>query len=125
MQLPDPRDLLGLLPRVLRLLDDVEALVARIETTRQGADALVERIGATVDRVEGPVAVLQPVLERLAETTDEREVDALVAVVDQLPELSGIVRTLSTVAPDLHELLRVSAELNEMLAKVPFINRED
>jgi len=125
MQLPDPRDLIGLLPRVVRLLDDVEGLVARIEDTRQSADALVSRIGTTVDRVEEPIAVLQPVLERLAETTDEHEVDALVSVVDQLPQLSGILRTLSTVAPDLHELLRVSVELNEMLAKVPFINRGD
>lgn len=125
MMIPDPRDLLGLLPRVVGLLDDVEALVARIEDTRQSADALVARIGTTVDRVEEPIAVLQPVLERLAETTDEHEVDALVSVIDQLPEMSGIVRTLSTVAPDLHELLRVSVELNEMLAKVPFLNRGD
>lgn len=125
MLIPDPRDLLTLLPRVTRLLDDVEALVSRIEVTRRSADELVARIGVTVDRVEEPVAVLQPVLERLAETTDEHEVDALVTVIDQLPELSGIVRTLSTVAPDLHELLRVSVELNQMMAKVPFINRRD
>jgi hypothetical protein len=35
------------------------------------------------------------------------------------------MRTMSTVAPDLHELLRVSVELNEMLAKIPFLDRKD
>jgi ABC-type transporter Mla subunit MlaD len=127
--IPDPRalvgDLLGLLPRVTTLLGDVEALVARIERTRQSADDLVARIGTTVDRVEQPVETLQPVLERLAETTEPHEVDALISVIDQLPEISAIITTMSTVAPDLHELLRVSTELNEMLAKVPFLNRRD
>jgi hypothetical protein len=123
--LPDPRDLLTLWPRLTGLLDDVEALVARIEETRQSADSLVARISATVDRIEGPIATLQPVLERLAETTDPHEVDALVTVVDQLPMMSGVVGTMSTVAPDLHKLLEVSVELNEMLAKVPFLNRKD
>lgn len=123
MLFPDPRDLLTLLPRVTALLGEAEALVARIEVTRQSADALVARVGETVDRVEDPIERLQPVLERLAETTDEHEVDALVTVVDQLPELSGILRTMSTVAPDLHELLRVSVELNQMLAKLPFRGR--
>lgn len=125
MLIPDPRDLLTLLPRLTGLLGEVEALVARIEVTRRSADALVARIGTTVDRVEEPITALQPVLERLAQTTDEREVDALVSVIDQLPELSGIMRTMSTVAPDLHELLRVSVELNEMLAKIPFLDRKD
>lgn len=127
--IPDPRhvvgDLLGLLPRITTILDDVEALIARIEGTRGSADDLIARIDTTVDRVEGPIEVLQPVLERLAETTEPHEVDALVSVVDQLPEVSNILSTMSTVAPDLHELLRVSTELNEMLSKVPFINRRD
>jgi hypothetical protein len=34
-----------------------------------------------------------------------------------------VMRTLQSVAPDLHELLSVSRELNEMLAKVPGISR--
>jgi ABC-type transporter Mla subunit MlaD len=122
---PDPRDLLTLLPRLTGLLSDVEALVARIEETRRSADALVQRISGTVDRIEEPITTLQPVLERLAETTDPREVDALVTVIDQLPAMSGVVGTMTTVAPDLHRLLEVSVELNEMLAKVPFLNRDD
>ena len=47
MLIPDPRDLLTLLPRLTGLLGEVEALVARIEVTRRSADALVARIGTT------------------------------------------------------------------------------
>jgi ABC-type transporter Mla subunit MlaD len=153
LPIPDPRDLLALLPRTVRLLDEAEALLGRIEETRRSAqdvvdrtaatteradallersdavaeqaDALLVRITGTVDRLDEPLATLQPMLERLAETTEPHEVDALVAVIDQLPELSGIIRTMSTVSPDLHELLRTSQELNQMLSNLPFVNRDD
>jgi hypothetical protein len=122
---PDPRDLLTLLPRLTSLLGDVERLVARIEGTRAAADALVQRVATTVDRLEGPVETLQPVLDRLAASTSTQEVDALVSVVDQLPHLAGILENMSTVAPDLHRLLETSVELNEMLSALPFVNRKD
>lgn len=138
LSIPDPRDLLTLVPRMLRLLDDVEALVARIEDTRRAADevvarisendaaagAVVERAGLLLDRIEEPVTTLQPVLERLAETTDPSEVDALVTVIDQLPALAGIVGTMSNVSPDVHELLGTAKDINAMLAKVPFLKPE-
>jgi hypothetical protein len=100
-------------------------VVARIEGTRAAADALVQRVATTVDRLEGPVETLQPVLDRLAASTSTQEVDALVSVVDQLPHLAGILENMSTVAPDLHRLLETSVELNEMLSALPFVNRKD
>lgn len=74
---------------------------------------------------------LQPTIERLAETTAPGEVDALVALVDQLPLLAAkletdvipVLDTLTTVAPDLHDLLDVSRELNLMMAKLPGMGR--
>jgi ABC-type transporter Mla subunit MlaD len=151
--------LLDAAPRIGRLLDDterllkdVDGLVSRIEGTRQEADALVTRAAKTqqdadalVARVEEPVrrinallaalepslTALQPTLERLAETTDPREVDALVGLVDHLPmlvdrverDILPILATLTSVAPDLHDLLDVSRELNGMLAKIPGMGR--
>ena len=151
--------LLGAVPRLVSLLDDAEALVRRvgglvddIESTRLAADALVERTDATLDRadelltsvaplnerlaalldrLEPPLTTLQPTLERLAETTDPREVDAMVELVDHLPalahkmetEIVPVLDSLSSVAPDLHDLLDVSRELNEMLGQVPGISR--
>jgi len=74
---------------------------------------------------------LQPTLERLAETTEPHEVDAMVALVDQLPLVAAkletdvipIMHTLTSAAPDLHALLDVSRELNELIGKVPGLGR--
>lgn len=146
-------------PRATALLDEasalltrVDALVDRIEQTRAAADAVVRRTDAVVTDAEGVVATsgplterltrlldstepsltrLQPTLERLAETTDPHEVDALVTLIDHLPNLAvkmendivPVLETLGSVAPDLHDLLDVSRELNEMLAKLPGMGR--
>ena len=156
---PGPRDVVELVercttaldqvlaaaPRLGKLLDDVEqivgdvnALVARIEGTRRSADDLIGRLELPVQRllrlldsVEPPLTALQPTLERLAETTDPKEVDALVALVDHLPVLVGqlerdilpILSTLGSVAPDLHDLLDTSKQLNVMLARLPGYGR--
>ena len=137
--------LLAAAPRMTRLLTDVEQLVTevaqlvrRIEATRNTVDQLVGRIDGTasrvsvlLDRLEPPLTTLQPTLERLADTTDPREVDALVALVDHLPQLVSqlekdvlpVLSTLGSVAPDLHDLLDTSRELNGMLAKMPGFGR--
>jgi hypothetical protein len=91
----------------------------------------VTRADDLVGRLEPSLTRLQPTLERLAETTDPHEVDAMVALVDQLPLLAAkletdvipVLHTLTSVAPDLHDLLDVSRELNEMLAKLPGMGR--
>lgn len=151
--------MLGAVPRLVTLIAEAEvllektsALIDRIEDTREAADAVVHRtdevvtradtlvqrtdpltvrLGRLLDSTEPSLVKLQPTLERLAETTDPREVDALVSLVDHLPVLATkmetdvipIMDSLSTVAPDLHDLLDVSRELNEMLAKVPGLGR--
>lgn len=151
--------LLAAAPRATALLDDAAALLSRvdglldrIEETRSSADAavrrtegvvtqaesalatteaLTRRLAALLDATEPSLTRLQPTLERLAETTDPREVDALVVLIDHLPVLAlkmetdiiPVLDSLSTVAPDLHDLLDVSRELNEMLAKLPGMGR--
>ncbi|MGH3308139.1 MAG: hypothetical protein ACRDOX_10665 [Nocardioides sp.] len=143
--IPGPRDVVQLVDRVTgllstaeQLLADAGELLARIERTRASAEDVVARTEATVTRaddligrLEPSLTQLQPTLERLAETTDPREVDAMVALVDQLPLLASkletdvipVLHTLTSVAPDLHDLLDVSRELNEMLAKLPGMGR--
>ncbi|MGH8965867.1 MAG: hypothetical protein ACRDXB_11135 [Actinomycetes bacterium] len=152
LPLPGPREVLGVLergadsveqllaavPRLVSLLGEAEQLLGRvdrliddIDRTRASADDVVRRTNAVVDLVEPSLVTLQPTLERLAETTHPQEVDALVTLVDHLPALAARMETeiipvldsLSTVAPDLHDLLDVSRELNEMLAKVPGLGR--
>lgn len=129
-----------------------DAVVARTEQTVTRADAVVSgsepvvrrseellsvlaplhvRLATLLDTLEPPLTRLQPVLERLAETTAPHEVDAMVELIDHLPALAHkmevdivpVLDSLSSVAPDLHDLLDVSRELNEMLAKIPGLGR--
>src|SRR6478735_3398074 len=144
--------LLGAVPRALALLDRAEVLIERASATvdRVGgvvdaATAEVARVGAVVDgatvqagragglldALEPSLTKLQPTLQTLADTTHPDEVAALVRLVDHLPALTDqverdvlpVLTTLGSVAPDLHELLNVSRELNEILGKIPGIGR--
>ncbi|HEX4976360.1 MAG TPA: hypothetical protein VFV40_00715 [Nocardioides sp.] len=141
-----------LVARARRLVDDIDAtrtsadrVVARTDETVTRADGVVgrsdallalleplnARLGTLLDSLVPPLTRLQPVLERLAETTAPHEVDAMVELIDHLPSLAHkmevdivpVLDSLSTVAPDLHDLLDVSRELNEMLAKIPGMGR--
>ena len=120
------------------LLVDVRQLLARIESTRAEAGVVIAAVDQTRDRadlmlasLEEPMARLLPTLERLSETTSPAEVDAMVGLIDRLPlimskvdaDIIPMLETLSSVAPDLHDLLDVSRELNEMLAKLPGMGR--
>lgn len=144
--------LLGAVPRVLALLDQAEGLMVRataaidqVDAVTRDAAGVVTRTSGVVDRAEAQVTrltslldsfepsltKLQPTLETLADTTSPEEVASLVRLVDHLPELTTrveedvlpVMTTLGTVAPDLHDLLAVSRELNDMLAKLPGIGR--
>jgi len=99
-------------------------VVSRTNDTVTRADTLLAGL-------EPSLTKLQPTLERLADSTHPQEVDAMVRLIDQLPvlaeqmerDLLPVMRTLGSVAPDLHDLLDVSRELNEMLAKLPGMGR--
>ena len=146
------RDGSALIDRIETTRVDAQALVERTEVTRPRADELViglepttrragellasleptaERATALLEAMEPSLLKLQPTLERLAETTDPREIDAMVAMIDQLPLLAAkvetdvipVLNTLTSVSPDLHDLLDVSRELNLMLGKLPGMGR--
>jgi uncharacterized protein YoxC len=134
-----------LLQRAGRLLDDIDGTRRSADEVVARTDAVVTRANAVIDQVEPfnerlirlldglepSLTRLQPVLERLADTTDPHEVDAMVQLVDQLPRVADkmekdvlpILDSMNSVAPDLHDLLAVSRELNAMLAQVPGISR--
>lgn len=120
-------NLAGLLPRAVALLEEAERAVRRVHEICDGAESAVTRTTALVDRLEPSLTTLQPVLDRLAETTEPAEVDALVALVDQLPDITAglqadvlpVMRTLGTVGDDVHELLRTTGELNDMIGRLP------
>lgn len=105
--------------------------IERVDTVVGGAAVQADRAAALLDVLTPPLTTLQPTLQTLADTTHPDEVAALVRLVDHLPGLTvqverdvlPVLTTLGTVAPDLHELLDVSRELNEILGKIPGIGR--
>ena len=135
----------SLMSRAGRLIDSIDAtrtnsdaVVARTNLVVDRSAALVDRFEPLTDRLarlldstEPSLTKLQPTLERMAETTAPQEVDAMVEVIDHLPviatrlenDILPMLANLNSVAPDLHDLLEVSRELNEMLAQVPGLSR--
>ena len=135
----------ALLDRAEALLDGASTAVGRVREVTEEAEGLVDRAGGVVDRAEVQVVratelvdalapsliTLQPTLETLADTTHPDEVAAMVRLVDHLPELTQrveddvlpVLATLGSVAPDVHDLLTVTRELNDMLAKIPGMAR--
>lgn len=120
------------------VVDRAEALVVRVDGVVDGADKVADRADAMVarttvllDALEPPLTTLQPTLQTLADTTHPEEVAALVQLIDHLPDLTErferdvlpVMTALGSVAPDLHDLLDVSRELNEMLGKLPGLGR--
>lgn len=124
--------------RVDRVVTDAAGTVTRTggvvdqaQTAIGSTEELLVRVLKLLDLTEPSLVRLQPTLERLAETTHPSEVDALVALVDTLPvlatrmqaEVIPIVKSLETVGPDIHDLLDLTAALNEMLGSVPGLGR--
>jgi hypothetical protein len=113
------------------LVGRTDGVVDRAEVLVGDTDVLVRRLATLLELVEGPMTTLEPTLRTLADTTHPEEVAALVQLIDHLPELTTrvetdvlpVLSTLGTVAPDLHDLLDVSRELNEMLGKLPGLGR--
>jgi ABC-type transporter Mla subunit MlaD len=134
-----------LLTRAGKVLDETEPLAKQagelVATTgplaelagplMQQAGDLVGRAGGLLDGAEPSLRSLQPMLDRLAQTTSPAEVDAVVQFIDTLPELVQamrddvlpIVRTLGTVAPDVRDLLDTTKEFSEILGSLPGLGR--
>ncbi|RYB88824.1 hypothetical protein EUA06_18755 [Nocardioides glacieisoli] len=131
--------------RVGTVVDDAKVQIDRVGTVVDGAQERIDSVGKVVDGaavqvgraaslmdvLEPPLTTLQPTLQTLADTTHPDEVAALVQLIDHLPQLTEqverdvlpVLTTLGSVAPDVHELLNVSRELNEILGKIPGIGR--
>ncbi|MBM9467231.1 hypothetical protein [Nakamurella leprariae] len=134
-----------LVRRTAAVIDGAEQSVRRTDAVIDTAAPLVDRTGVVlgdaeqlVDRAAPLLTAVQPVLERLlpiasriADTTSPDEVDAVVKLIDQLPDLVAhldadivpILDTFGTVAPDVRDLLDIVRELNEMLASVPGLGK--
>ena len=117
--------------RAAGVVTRTETVVSRVESVVGRADTLTARVTPLLDRYQPVLDQLEPMIARLADTTSPDEVDAIVKLIDLLPDMADkvqkdivpILDTLGTVAPDLRDLLDVSKELNEMLGAVPGLGR--
>lgn len=137
----------GLPGRAEALLDDVSALLVRVNTVVDAADMVVAEVAMTTRSADvvvdsaskasvtalGLVELFDPIAQRSApmakkfvESLDEDEIDAAIAMVDQLPGLVAhmeavipILATLDTVAPEIHELLGVTKDVRRAVIGIP------
>src|SRR4051794_6182089 len=88
---------------------------------------MVRRVEPMVGDYAEPLQLLAPSIQRLAQTLDPDEVEALVTLVDRLPELVGrldetVLPTLATmgnVGEDVHDLLDTMQDLRQVVKGFP------
>ncbi|HUR75943.1 MAG TPA: hypothetical protein VMZ00_16795 [Sporichthya sp.] len=120
--------------RVSRMLDATEAVVQRTETltkdatgTLSAARTLTQDAGAMVAQVQPEMQKVLPMLERFADRLSPAEVDAAIALVDELPALTRSLRddvmpilgTLDRVGPDINELLHIMDDVRAAVLGIP------
>lgn len=134
--------------RVEAVADGAEAVVRRADAVATGAGAVVERAGAVADGARdvlgsagdtsagarelldlyAPVARQgAPLLDRFVAEFSERELGALIRLVDQVPaftehmeaDIMPVLAKLDQVGPDVHELLDVLKDVRLAIQGVP------
>jgi phage shock protein A len=117
--------------RTDQVVTDANALIVRAAGTLASVEPTVERAQRLLDSFTPSLEALQPTLERLGRTTKPDEVEALVRLIDHLPMLVGrieddvvpILENMDTVGDDIHDLLDMATEINEMIARLPGMGR--
>jgi hypothetical protein len=119
--------------RVLDLLTAAEAVVAKAdELVRRTERVVADAEGAVADArrvtevAEAQVVAARPLLEFVKEFS-AHEVQAAIALVDELPRLAThltedvmpLLGTLDRVGPDIHELLDVVKDVRQAILGIP------
>jgi ABC-type transporter Mla subunit MlaD len=117
-----------------RTNDRADAAIGGVEGTSSRADALVGRAEGMVGRVEPilddyapALTALAPSVRRLAASLEPHEVEALVTLVDRLPQLMThldedifpILETLGDVGPNLTDLVETVQDMRQVVKGFP------
>ncbi|MDV6263264.1 ribulose 1,5-bisphosphate carboxylase large subunit [Rhodococcoides yunnanense] len=122
-----------LMTRIDRVIDSADAVVARVQRTTGAADEVVASASVAshtaLELIElfDPIAKqAEPMARRFIDNLSDEEVDAAIAMVDQLPGLLDhmeallpIFATLDTVSPEIHELLGVTKDVRRAVIGIP------
>src|SRR5688572_90124 len=111
-----------------------DGAIAAVGRTTTSADQLLGRGDALIGRMEPlvggyvqPLTDLAPSVRRLAETLEPHEVEALVRLIDQLPQLVThldedifpVLETLGSVGTDVHDLVDTVQDLRQVVKGFP------
>lgn len=123
-----------LLARVSAVLDSAAVTVARADTVAVQANGVVATAGQVSTQAQQLLALYQPLAQRLepmarqlVDSTSEEEVQAVITLIDVLPEfvktmqtdIVPILATLDRVGPDVEELLNVFRDVREAVIGIP------
>jgi hypothetical protein len=116
------------------VLDRVELTVARADAVVDSSDAIVGRAGTVTDTAADLIGQIQPSVQRVlplaqrfTDSVSPAEVNAAIALVNELPELTRSLRedvlpvltTLNGVGPDVNELLHVMDDVRRAILGIP------
>ena len=114
-----------------RKADDAITAVRETTTSAAGtlttADELVGRLSPLMADYEGPLRQMAPSVQRLAETLDPHEIEALIVLIDRLPvlvthldeDILPVLRSLGGVGTDVHDLLDTVQDLRQVVKGFP------
>lgn len=120
--------------RVSGLLDSTDAVLLRTGAvtedateTLAAARTLTQDAAGMITQIEPELQKVLPLLEKFADQLSPAEVDAAIALVDELPALTRSLRedilpilsTLDRVGPDINELLHVMDDVRKAVLGVP------
>ncbi|KQU58852.1 ribulose 1,5-bisphosphate carboxylase large subunit [Rhodococcus sp. Leaf278] len=122
-----------LMTRIDGVIDSADAVVASVQRTTGAADEVVASASVAshtaLELIEmfDPIAKqAEPMARRFIDNLSDEEVDAAIAMVDQLPGLLDhmeallpILATLDTVSPEIHELLGVTKDVRRAVIGIP------
>lgn len=127
------------------LIDRIDSIATKAEGAVQAAYETVSAAAKAIEQASAitataaplmasysePLRLLEPTVRRLADTTDVREIDALVKLIDRLPRLVNamdddvmpLLDRLDQSGPDLNQLLDNVSDLNRMASRLPKVFR--
>lgn len=123
----------ALMVRINAIVDAAQLAVDKVATTTRSADGVIESASKASATALGLVELFDPIAQRSApfarkfvDHLDDNEVDAAIAMVDELPGLVThmqaiipILATLDTVSPEIHELLGVTKDVRRAVIGIP------
>lgn len=121
----------GTVGRVDGVVDRADGTVGRVDGVVTAATGVVDGAAGAVGRADAVIGEASDLTLRITRTTDDREIEAIIHLIDTLPDLVDTLRadvlpvmsTLGTVAPDLRDLLDIAGQLNGVITSVPGLGR--